>query len=85
MVLEAQSGGRPTGYLPLNPGGREFLIYGTGIRNGLNPFACTANPVLIYGKPHFPMLAFRPALASNYLGLCPPLSWGQGGAKCAKQ
>src|SRR6185437_13063677 len=32
------------------PSPRPFLIYGTGIRSGLNSFACTANPVLIYGN-----------------------------------
>jgi len=44
-----------------------FLIYGTGIRNGLNPCACNTKFVLIYGnhpagriKPPAPILDFAP-------------------------
>jgi len=43
MVLRAQPRGAAPSHSP-------FLIYGTGIRNALNPRICSIKSVLIYGN-----------------------------------
>jgi len=50
MVSGAAPSDRLTTHSSPGPSHCLFLIYGTGIRNALNPFACNANSVLIYGN-----------------------------------
>src|SRR6185437_13645074 len=51
MGLETRQSGRDASHSALAASHSGFLIYGTGIRNALNPRICTTNLVLIYGNP----------------------------------
>src|SRR6185437_14369201 len=80
--LSRQRGGEPLRDQAKPAPAQPFLIYGTGIRNHLNPFPCNAECVLIYGKPPFspslpsPKPSVRPATLRHpkFTPYIPPLA-----------